>query len=184
MRVLKNIDSAARAQFLKLFFWVFCPLSIVGFFIGGMRGADEVGFFIGGLMGVIMAGVLSLVLSFIGEALYDTAGSVGAGILSGNVLNGGGGSLREQLAPELQRAKYFKRQKQFDQALIIVNGVLEKDMAYAEALFMKAVILWEGFGDSTAAKECLGRIMAMEPVESAMFRPWAASLYEELGKIK
>jgi len=116
-------------------------------------------------------------------AYVDKVGGLGAGILSGNILNGGGGSLREQLAPELQRVKYYQRQKQFDQALKIVDGVLEKDTAYAEALYIKAVILWEGFGDSTAAKECLGRIMAMESVESEMFRPWAASLYDELGKM-
>ncbi len=26
---LRNIDSAARAEFLKLFLWLFCPLSLI-----------------------------------------------------------------------------------------------------------------------------------------------------------
>ena len=169
--MLKNIDSAARAQFLKLFAWIFFPLSVIGYLIGG-------------IIGVIVVGILSVFFSFVGMAFSDKVGSVGAGILSGNILNRGGGSLREQLAPELQRVKYYKGQKQFDQALKIVNGILEKDMVYAEALYIKAIILRDGFGDSTAAKGCLRRIMEMEPVENEMIRRWAASLYDELSEIQ
>lgn len=181
---LKDTDSAARAEFLKLFFWMFYPLGFLSFLIGGAIGAiGTLGFFIGGIIGILAGGLVSLVSSFVWMAFLDNAGGTGAGILSGNVLKGGDLTLREQLEAEFQKVKYYKRQKQFDQALKIVNGILEKDMVYAEALHLKAVILWDGFGDSTAAKECLMRIMEMKPVEDEMFRRFAASLYDELNRI-
>ena len=182
---LKSTDSAARAQFLKLFFWIFYPLGFLSFLIGGAIGAiGTLGIIIGGIIGVLAGGLLSLVSSFVWMVFLDNAGGAGAGILSGRILKGGDLTLREQLEAEFQKVKYYKRQKQFDRALKTVNGILEKDMVCAEALYLKAIVLQEGFGDITAAKGCLIRIMEMKSVENEMFRRLAASLYDELSEIE
>jgi hypothetical protein len=66
-------------------------------------------------------------------------------------------------------------------ALIKIEEVLARDPDFAEALFLKAQILWEGFEDCKAARECLLKIIAVEPVEKTVFRRWALNFYEELS---
>ena len=72
----------------------------------------------------------------------------------------------------------------FDDALLKIEAVLAKDPDFPEALFLKAQILWEGFEDRQAAKECLLKIIKVEPDKKAVFRRWALSFYGELSEGK
>ena len=46
-------------------------------------------------------------------------------------------------------------QQRFDQAILKVDAVLAKAPGYADALFLKASILWEGFNEPIEAKVIL-----------------------------
>jgi len=93
-------------------------------------------------------------------------------------------SLHEQLECSMSQAKYYKMQKYFDKALKTINEVIAKDPEYPEALFLKASILWEGFGNSGAAKIYLQKVIEIVPNENEPFHQWALSLYDELTKIE
>jgi len=69
-----------------------------------------------------------------------------------------------------------------DFALIKIEEVLAKDPDFAEALLLKAQIMWEGFGDAHAARESLLKIIAVEPDEKAVFHRWAQNFYEKLNQ--
>jgi tetratricopeptide (TPR) repeat protein len=90
--------------------------------------------------------------------------------------------LREQLAGDLNVARHHKLFNRFDEALIIIENVLAKDFDFPEALFLKAQILWEGFEDGKAAKECLLKIIKLEPDKDSVYHRWALNFYRELSK--
>ena len=93
-------------------------------------------------------------------------------------------TLHEQLEGPMNRARYYKMQKNFDKALETINDVIEKDPQYPEALFLKATILWEGFGNSGAAKAYLQKVMKLVSNEKEPINRWALSLNKELTGIE
>jgi len=86
---------------------------------------------------------------------------------------------RETLAADLDKARYNKREGRFQEALTIINGVLDKDPNFPDALFLKAQILWKGFGNAGVAKECLKKVMQLVPKDETLHR-WASSYYDEV----
>ena len=85
------------------------------------------------------------------------------------------------MAGDLNVVRYHKLCNQFDEALLKIEDVLAKDPDFAEALFLKAQILWEGFEDRQAAKACLLKITKVEPDKKAVFHRWAINLYREIS---
>ena len=134
---LKNIDSIARAQFLRLFAWLFAPLCVLGFWGSG-------------IIGVVIAFVACLIISPVVMLILERFSRSTASFLYG----GGYGSWgnREQLRGDLNTVKHHKMRKEYDQALKAVNDILKKDPDFSEALFYKAQILWEGYKNIAAAK--------------------------------
>jgi hypothetical protein len=90
-------------------------------------------------------------------------------------------SPREQLAGSLNQVRYHKMCKDFPMALITVEGVLAKDPHFAEALLLKAQILWEGLADAVGAKQCLIKLLKVEPDKKSPFHRWALTLYKEIA---
>jgi tetratricopeptide (TPR) repeat protein len=88
---------------------------------------------------------------------------------------------REQLSADLARARYAKGSGHFEDALKIINQVLEKDPDFPDALYLKAHILWEGFNNSTDALENLIRIMELVRDDEPIYH-WASSYYHEVKK--
>ncbi|MFW5640132.1 MAG: tetratricopeptide repeat protein, partial [Thermodesulfobacteriota bacterium] len=77
-------------------------------------------------------------------------------------------------------ARHLKRREEYDQALRTINGVLQEAPDFPEALYLKARILWEGFGNTAAARGNLKRIIeGKADPNSAVYR-WAVSLSDEL----
>jgi tetratricopeptide (TPR) repeat protein len=87
------------------------------------------------------------------------------------------------LSGDLNVVRYHKLCHRFDDALIKIEEILARDPDFAEALFLKAQILWEGFEDRKAARKCLLKIMAVEPDENAVFHRWALNFYEALSMV-
>lgn len=89
-------------------------------------------------------------------------------------------SLREESRVRLASVRHFKMQARYDRALSAVNEVIKDDPDFPDALFLKATILWEGFGNSGAAKEYLVKVMKqVEDREESLHR-WSRSLFDEL----
>jgi tetratricopeptide (TPR) repeat protein len=73
-------------------------------------------------------------------------------------------NLSEQMTGDLDKARFYKRKEEFDQALRIVNKVIEQDPEFPEALFLKAHIVWEGFENLGMARDCLEKITEVTSV--------------------
>jgi hypothetical protein len=84
-------------------------------------------------------------------------------------------SVREQLSGDLSQAKVQKMNGNYDEALSIIDNVLDQVPDFNEALFIKAQILIDGFKDANAAKECISKIFATESECSNLYR-WAKNI--------
>jgi tetratricopeptide (TPR) repeat protein len=117
--------------------------------------------------------------SFLCIYAVERLGSGIGGILSGWTTQKV--SPREQLSADMARARFNKGKGQFEEALDIINRVLEKDPGYPEALYLKAHILYEGFENSKGALECLARAVELAEDNEPIHR-WALNYYEEVRK--
>ena len=169
-----NVDSTNAVFKLKNAIWAFPYLAVMGMIWGYLAGASS-----GAIVGLAAAAAISVL---IGSATTILNRTPVARVV--NKLSGPGRStisVRQQLAADLNVVRYHKLCHRFDDALIKIEEVLAKDPDFAEALLLKAQILWEGFEDCKAARECLLKIMAVEPDEKAVFHRWALNFYEELS---
>jgi tetratricopeptide (TPR) repeat protein len=175
MKPRKNIDSAQTALTFRNILWALPYLAVIGLFLGYMSWGP-----LGAFVGLLVAIAIS--------ATVASATTVFAGILGGGAVDVFYGlgrkivGLREQLTGDLNIAKHHKACDRFDEALIKIEDVLAKDPDYSEALFLKARILWEGFGDREAAKTCLLKIIKVETDKDALYHRWALDFYRELSK--
>jgi len=88
-------------------------------------------------------------------------------------------SAKEQLAGDLEKIRYSKRQGRFNEALALANDSLKHLPHDPEALFLKAQILHVGFGHGESARKCLEIIIKEVPASETLHR-WALSLYEDI----
>ncbi len=87
---------------------------------------------------------------------------------------------REQLASDMLQVRHHKTNQHYDIALRKVNAILDADPDYPEALFLKAQIVWHGFGNRASAVTNLKKIHAIVDDPSSTVYRWAASLLEEI----
>ena len=121
--------------------------------------------------------ICSIPLSFIFAYSIEKLGSV-----LGNAFTGWSSkktSLRESLSADFAKAKLSKRRGEYKEALRIINNVLEKDSEFADALYFKAQILWEGFENREGALECLRKVMILVPKQETLHR-WASNLFIDI----
>jgi tetratricopeptide (TPR) repeat protein len=118
---------------------------------------------------------LALVYVYVVEKLGSGVGALLTGWRSSRFTD------REALSGDLGMAKYHKRDGNYEVALKIISKVLEKDSNYPEALYVKAEILWEGFGRLAEAKICVKKVLREVPYEQTLHQ-WASSLYDKLIK--
>jgi tetratricopeptide (TPR) repeat protein len=174
MTPANNANSANAVFKLKNTIWAFPYLAVMGLIWGYLAGASS-----GAIVGLAAAVAISVL---IGSATPSFNGLRGGSAVStcskparSNMI------VRKQLASDLNAVRYHKLCHQFDDALLKIEEVLAKDPDFVEGLLLKAQILWEGFEDGKAARECLQKILAVEPDEKAVFHRWALNLYQELS---
>lgn len=100
----------------------------------------------------------------------------------GSVLSGwtpGRQDPRDQFAADLEKIRECKRTSHFTEALRLANHILRQDPEFPDALYLKATILWEGFGNMEGAKGCLKKIKEKVPKNETLYR-WASSYYDEI----
>ncbi len=128
---------------------------------------------------VIIFSLCALPLSILYSYIVEKLGSGLGGILTGWTARKI--PAREQLSADLAMARYAKGNGHFEDALSIINQVLEKDPDFPDALYLKAHILWEGFNKSKDTLECLIRIMELVRDDEPIYR-WASNYYHEVKK--
>lgn len=109
----------------------------------------------------------------------EKLGSFLGGMLSGWTSRRVG--LRDQLSADLEKARHSKRNGHFEESLQIINSVIDKDKDFPDALYLKAQILWEGFGKSAESKKLLKRTMQLVSNDHHLHR-WSLSYYDEIIK--
>ena len=174
MKPLKDVNSADLALTLKNAIWAFPYLAVMGLIWGYLAGGSS-------------GAIAGLVVAFLASATIGPATSILTGVLGGGAVNAFFGlgrrtlGIRERMTGDLNVARYHKLSNQFDDALLKIEAVLAKDPDFPEALYLKAQILWEGFEDRQAAKECLLKIIKVVPDKKALFHRWALNFYRELS---
>ena len=124
--------------------------------------------------------IIPLPLCILSDYVVERLGSGFGGVLSGWTSRRL--TTRETLAADMEKARYSKREGRFKEALTIVNRALDKEPDFPDALFLKARILWEGFGNREGAKSCLKKVMEAVPKNETLHR-WALNHYHEITKM-
>lgn len=88
-------------------------------------------------------------------------------------------SLQEQFSADLEKARYSKRNNRFEESLKIIDDILSKDEKFSEAIFLKAQILWEGYGRSVESKNLFRRIMELISANDPLYR-WSSYYIDEI----
>lgn len=168
LKRLKDIDTAARTYFIRVYCWVLFPMLFITIFLPVRFGIK---------IAIILLGtpVATLVVMAI-------TGFVGG---SAGMLYSGGRArvpLREQLEGDLTQARVSKTEKRFEDALASVESALAKDPEFTDALLLKAQVLWEGFADGPAARSTVMKVLHLETDKTAPVYRWAGELYKEIAK--
>ena len=162
----KDVNSVTQTLFIMIAVRLAPACALLGWAIGGLQG--------------VLYGLMVCVLAVFGVELL----SGGIGDCSVNILYGTGRldrTFRDRFIGTLSQARFHKMSKRHDLALGCVDEVLAAAPNYIEALFLKAQILWEGYQEAAAAKQCLLQIMKVEPDKEVPFHRWSVSLYREIA---
>jgi len=125
----------------------------------------------------IIFSLCAIPLSILFIYTIEKLGSVLGGIFSGwtsKMI-----SPREQLSADLEKARHSKRNSHFEESLNIINGVLNKDENFPDALYLKAQILWEEFGKSVESKNLFRKIMKLVSTEDPLYR-WSSDYIDKI----
>jgi tetratricopeptide (TPR) repeat protein len=98
-------------------------------------------------------------------------------------LDGADISSRERMAADLDRVKFFKRKKEYHEALAVVEELLEQDPDYPEALFLKSEILLHGFKNINGADKCLRKLLSVVD-NSDNYYKWSKEMLTELKRFE
>jgi tetratricopeptide (TPR) repeat protein len=126
---------------------------------------------------VLIFSLCSIPLCFLYAYCVEKIGSVLGGTLLG--MSSRQSTPRETFAADLEIARQNKRNGQFEEARSILDGVLDKDSDFPDALYLKAEILWEGFENSSEAKRCLRKVMQLVP-RGETLHSWASSYFDKI----
>jgi len=162
----KDVNSVTQTRFLMMVVRMAPACALLGWAIGGPKG------FLYGIPASVLA-------AFAVELLSGGLGNGSVNLLYG--LGRTDRTFRDQLIATLNQSRFHKMSKRYDLAQTCINEVLAADPAFPEALFVKAQILWEGYQDSAAAKQCLINLMKVEPEKEAPFHRWSLALYREIA---
>lgn len=133
-----------------------------------------------GIAGITVGIVLGTTLTALGLTIMRHSAGI-FGLLAGE--RSACYTMREQLESDMQQARYQKVNKDFDLTLRKVNTILQKDPEYPEypeALFLKAQIVWEGFGNRASAVSNLKAIHSIVKDRNSTIYRWAGSLLDEI----
>ena len=158
LRMKARIEQLWLLRYFYAFLWIAPIMHILWFLSGSMW--SYVWTLLASLLGPL---AVSVIVNMIGER--SVSGLYG--------LNRSDLTPQQRSAGELDKIRFHKREGDFDRALSLVNNVLEKEQEFPEALYLKAQILWEGFGNRSAAASYLDKTMQSAGEGEPLYR-WAS----------
>ena len=161
-------NQARIARFLMWYCFMLLALVVIQLCTGVMRLT---------LVHIFLLATVPLPLCVLADFAIQRLGSGLGGVLSG--WSPRRTTVRASLRADVQRATYSKREGRFQEALSIIDDVLDKDPEFPDALFLKAQILWEGFGNRKEALGCLKKLVQVVPDHETLHR-WALSYHNEI----
>ena len=174
MKPSGNIDSSLAVSTVRNALWVFPYLAVMGLIWGYLAKTSS-----GAVAGLVISAVASVLIGRASAYFSETPD--GCNVTPPGIRRRKSAVLREHVAADLNVVRYHRLCHRFDFALIKIEAVLAKDPDFAEALLLRAQIMWEGFGDAHAARESLLKIIDVESDEKAVFHRWARNFYEKLS---
>ncbi len=163
-------------RFLFCFLWVSAVLTTIYSFSAAM-GGGKLFTFKHYIIFELCCIPVSIIYGCIVEKLGSGLGMLMLGWSNRKILP------QEQYSADLTRARLTRSRKQFREALIIINEVLEKAPDFPEALLLKAQIVWEGYGNRELARMNLDKILELVHDDDPI-RKWAVNYYHDIGKKK
>jgi hypothetical protein len=127
---------------------------------------------------VLIISLFSIPLCILYAYVIEKLGSGLSNLLSGRTSREI--SLRDQFSADLEKARENKREGHPEEALDIINGLLNKGKDFPDALFLKAQILWEGFAQSVESKDLFRRVMQLVTEEDPLHR-WSSHYCYEIS---
>ena len=165
MKLFKDIDSVNQSLILKAFCMTFPLVAFPCWFFFGP-------------IGIIYSGITCALVAYVSVFIAGKTGGTASKLWGGKTPIW---DLSERYAADFSRARYQKMNKHYDEALRIIDQVLEEQPHYNEALFLNAQIKAEGYNDRHQAKRILIQIMKSEPRDTDLYR-WSEQLFKELSK--
>jgi len=86
----------------------------------------------------------------------------------------------DEVKAELEKALHEKDAGRYTEALHILDKIIADDPDIPVALYIKAVIMWEGSKDSYTAKLGLQRVMELAPKKKDRLNQLASELIDEI----
>lgn len=99
--------------------------------------------------------VLNLIPTIFVLWFSDKVGAASAKLFTGS----GRSTIRDRYCGNISQARYLKTIQEYKKALELIEQYLDKDPDFAEALYLKAQILLDGFNDFVGAKLCINKIL-------------------------
>ena len=130
------------------------------------------GIVIYGLKGIAVAFAVAIPISGLTMIISDKCGDISGRLFLGPKSNS---SVQEMLSGDLSRARAQKMNGNYEQALSIIDKVLDQAPDFNEARYIKVQILLDGFKDAKGAKACISRIFETESECSSLHR-WARNI--------
>jgi hypothetical protein len=127
---------------------------------------------------VLILSLCSIPFCVLYAYVIEKLGSGLSGLLSGWISREI--SLRDQFSADLEKAREHKRESHPEEALDIINELLNKEEDFPDALFLKAQILWEKFGRSVESKQLFRRVMQLATKEDPLHR-WSSNYCHEIS---
>jgi hypothetical protein len=163
---MKDIDSALISDLLKAY--LYCLMAFAPILL-----------FSSGLLGLLIAVVVCIPLTFLICGIADKIGNIWSRLFYGG--REPAWTLQERFQCDLDQVMFLKRQKQFPQALQKVNEIIKQEPEFAEALFLKAQILWEGYESANGAVRYLTMAKDFVSPDRYLYR-WICSYQDTINK--
>lgn len=145
-----------KIPFIKVYLFSVFYLAILGFVKYGLKG-------------VAIAIVAAIPISALTMVIADRCGQLSSRLFLGSKSER---PIEEIISADLSRAKVQKMNKNYEEALLIIETVLAQVPENGEALFLKAQILLDGYNDIDGAKTYFTKVLEHEPEDSSLYR-WA-----------
>jgi hypothetical protein len=88
--------------------------------------------------------------------------------------------LDESVKADLEKVVYELKAGDYADALQRVESILQKEPNIPIAAFLRSLILWEGYGDSSKSRMGLKRVMELVPKKNHDLHYMASQLLEEI----